>query len=69
MNQERSEPRLLRSLQGSASFSRGLDLKYAEHLEDDNDNDNDSDDVEDVSVHNGTGGYQRNVALTTSFFG
>jgi hypothetical protein len=29
----------------------GLQLKQAEHFEDDDDNDNDSDDVEDVSVH------------------
>ena len=28
-----------------------LQLKQAEHFEDDDDNDNDSDDVEDVSVH------------------
>jgi|GEM_PF-6908712 len=29
----------------------GLELKHAEHLEDDHDNDNDSDDVEDIFVH------------------
>ena len=49
-------------------FSPKFGSKYAEHLEKDNDNDNDSDDVKDVSVHNRTGGYQGNTALTTPFF-
>jgi len=30
---------------------KGLELKQAQHFEDDHDDDNDSDDVEDVSVH------------------
>ena len=36
---------------GSVRARKGLELKQAEHFEDDDDNYNDSDDVEDVSVH------------------
>ena len=42
-----------------------LQLKQAEHFEDDDDNDNDSDDVEDVSVHGSwiTRRYPRRQAI------
>ena len=54
-----STVRLLANAQhvARAGFTRrevqisSVELKHAEHLEDDDDNDNDSDDVEDVSVH------------------
>ena len=45
-----------------------IELKHAEHFEDDDDNDNDSDDVEDVSVHGSwiTRRYPRRQAIWSS---